>query len=85
MAQQSKKQKEQTIKLRKIIIKLMREKASNKESIGMASYDILDGLCASLEKYPSQWFAAGMQLMQVGLINHNMWEVLQGNAVDLKL
>ena len=72
--------KANTQKLRTIVLKLMRETANKGECIGMATPDIIEGLCNSLEKDPSQWFAAGMQLMQVGLINYDYYNVLTGKG-----
>jgi hypothetical protein len=70
--------KGETEKLRGIVLKLLREHAKNGGSIGMADAETLTGLANSLEKDSSQWFAAGMQLFQVGFISYKHFEILTG-------
>ncbi len=66
--------------LRDIVIKLMREAAAEGKYLGMADPDTIKGLALSLEEDPSQWFAAGMQMVQVGMIDSQMYEALQNRA-----
>lgn len=66
--------------LRTIVIKLMRKHAAEGKYLGMASPDIVEGLANSLEDDPDQWFAAGMQLMQIGMIDGQMYEALQNHT-----
>ncbi len=66
--------------LRRIVIKLMRDRAAEGRCIGMADPRTIEGLADSLERDPSQWFAAGTQLMGVGLIDWPMCQALQNNS-----
>ncbi len=67
-------------RLRTIVIKLMREAAAEGRCLGLAGPETVQGLATSLEDDPSQWFAAGMQLRQLGMIDGRMYEALQNHT-----
>lgn len=69
-----------TVRMRTLVIGLMREHAESGEPIGMADASTVASLADALERDPSQWFAAGMQLMQAGMISHHHYEVLMGRC-----
>jgi hypothetical protein len=68
----------ETTQLRNIVLRLLENFAHQGKSIGFADSVEITELVSSLEADPTQWFIIGMQLMQVGLISKQHWEILQG-------
>lgn len=78
-------QSQETKKMRENVLQSMRELAKSGGSIGMAGPDILLGLVKHLEKHPSNWFSAGLQLYQAGYITYTHYQILMGkNKKDKK-